>query len=274
MIWIIGPGAMGSALARSAQELGTPVLLLGRNDPAPSSESSRPSQIWLTCKRGQLDPAIRQWGAALRAHPDAPLMLIQNGLGLGQQCNEAGLARDWTRAACWWGARFDGGGLELTPLPRKITFAGRVDADFWSRAGFETEVFDRLESEALEWRKALTNLSINALLALHRVPNGALLRNIDWITRARVLHLEARAVAHHLGIPLQPESQSWDDVLRTAQNTPKNRNSLLQDLEAGREWELPWLNEWLVAQAARLGVEVPQNAALVAALESLRTNLK
>jgi len=272
MIRIIGAGAMGTALARAAQHHGTEVKLFARADAVPSAIEGE--QIWVACKRGQVDSLIAKWGALLNSNPDTPLFLIQNGLGLSEQLKLAGLRRPWTRVACWWGAKWQGRTLELTPAPRRMTFAGSNHAHYWQQCGFETETLSALDESLLEWRKALTNLTLNPVVTLKQAPNGALLLNSDWIAQARVLHLEARSVAHALKVALPPEAQTWNDVLLTAQNTPQNRNSLLQDLEAGRDWELPWLNAWLVNRAHELGLDLPQNRAVVAALEALRGNLK
>lgn len=254
---------MGRALAERAQAAGARVTMLGRNSSATKAPSSDLDEAWITCKRPDLEATLRQWGPLLDSNHGAKLHFLQNGLGLGADIARVLGPRTWTRVACWWGSRKDGEALHLTPPPRRMSFAGPHDPAFWGAAGFDVESLASDASARLEWRKALTNLTLNALLAFERAPNGALLLRPELMDRARALHLEARRVAEALGVSLPSEKETWSEVLTTAKSTPDNRNSLLQDLEAGRPSELPWLNTWLRSEAHARGIPVPANDALL-----------
>ncbi len=254
---------MGRALAERAQAAGARVTILGRNSSATEAPSSGFDEAWITCKRPDLEATLRQWAPLLDSNPEAQLYFLQNGLGLAADIATVLGPRTWTRVACWWGSRRDGQALHLTPPPRRMTFAGPHDPEFWGAAGFDVESLASEASARLEWRKALTNLTLNALLAFERAPNGVLLSRPDLMDRARALHLEARRVAEALGVVLPSEELTWAEVLATARNTPSNRNSLLQDLEAGRPSELPWLNTWLRTEAHARGIPAPENDALL-----------
>jgi len=257
---------MGRALKTLSEAQRARVDLFERGAKTPSS--GNPHEIWFTCKRGDLAPALQSWRETLRSLPNTPLFFLQNGLGIAEELEPLGIAH-WTRVACWWGARIEHQTLHLTPPPRQMCFAGEADPEFWRACGFEVETLPQTARTTLEWRKALTNLTLNGLLTLHGLPNGALLTKPDLLNQARELHLEARSLAEALGETLMPLDRTWNEVLMTAQNTPKNRNSLLQDLEAKRPWELPWLNEWLLKKAAPLGLRLPHHHQLVQALHNL-----
>jgi ketopantoate reductase len=257
---------MGRALKFLSQSQNAHVNLFDKSAQTPSTGD--PHEIWFTCKRGDLLAALQSWHATLRALTNTPVFFLQNGLGLADELEPMGL-RNWTRVACWWGARIENQTLQLTPPPRQMCFAGEADPEFWRACGFEVETLPQTAKTSLEWRKALTNLTLNGLLTLHGLPNGALLNKPDLLNQARELHLEARLLAETLGETLTPLEQTWNEVLLTAQNTPKNRNSLLQDLESKRPWELPWLNEWLLKKAAPLRLPLPHHSKLVQALHNL-----
>jgi ketopantoate reductase len=246
--------------------------VFGRHSPIPDRIDAE--ELWITCKRGDLSALLGAWTQAILAPRVGQLrvIFIQNGLGVAEEARlHLGSTCPWTRAALWWGARLDGARLLLTPPPRRMAFAGECDAPFWRSCGFEVETLAMADRDALEWRKALTNLTINALLALHRLPNGALLTHPTLMTEAQALHDEARSVAKGLGISIASRNETWAEVIRTAEATPANRNSLLQDLEAGRDSELEWLNSALVKEAQGLMVAVPHHQKLVLALAAART---
>ena len=48
-------------------------------------------------------------------------------------------------------------------------------------------------------------------------------------------------------------------VYETCRLTKTNLNSMLQDLQAGRRTEIPWLNGAIVVRAKQHGISVPAN---------------
>jgi 2-dehydropantoate 2-reductase len=133
-------------------------------------------------------------------------------------------------------------------------------------AGLPAEVSD--DVEGLLWGKLLVNVGINALTALLRVPNGALVDSIA----ARALMVEAvaeaAAVAAARGVRL-PYDDPAAHVEAVARATGANRSSMLQDVLRGAATEVAAINGAVVREGARLGVPTPLNAALVALVEAL-----
>jgi ketopantoate reductase len=90
----------------------------------------------------------------------------------------------------------------------------------------------------------------------------------DLQSQARVLQQEALQVFEALGLSGILREDAWTDLLLTCEQTATNRNSMLQDLEAGRALELPWLNGWLLEQARTLGLSLPHHQEIVRKLAS------
>ena len=81
---------------------------------------------------------------------------------------------------------------------------------------------------------------------------------------------EAITIAEALGIDLGPEDQ-LEHVYEVASATAMNRSSMLQDVERGRKTEIDSLNGAIVKLAKSLGLKVPVNDVLTAAIRNLET---
>lgn len=140
-------------------------------------------------------------------------------------------------------------------------------ADLLNQAGFDVSLSNNMKE--IVWNKLLVNAVINPLTALLRVRNGVLPANGYSLQLMRALYDEAAAVARRLGIGLRPDL--WEHILQVCRNTAENASSMLQDVSAGRETEIEWINGAIVRHAERAGVPVPVNETvyrMVRALES------
>ncbi|GAB4440345.1 MAG: 2-dehydropantoate 2-reductase [Chloroflexi bacterium OHK40] len=140
-------------------------------------------------------------------------------------------------------------------------------ATCFAAGGLPANVSDDLES--LVWGKLVVNVGINALTALLRVPNGALLGAPAARSVLAGAVEEAAAVAAARGVRL-PYADPVAHVEGVARATAANRSSTLQDVLRGGATEIATINGAVVREGARLGVPTPLNsalAALVAALE-------
>ena len=110
------------------------------------------------------------------------------------------------------------------------------------------------------WTKLIVNAALNPLGALASRPNGAVAEDKDLAVLGRVLAEEAGAVAVAEGVPvLDP----WAVTQAAARATAANRNSMLQDLDAGRRTEIDRLSGAIVKRAAAHGIPVPLTATMV-----------
>ena len=117
----------------------------------------------------------------------------------------------------------------------------------------------RVEADILPqvWNKLLINVGINALTAIYRCENGALLQKAEALGLLRAAVLEAASVAK---------------VARTiavCQATAGNISYMLEDVRAKRQTEIEAINGAVLEEALRLGIAAPVNAELFAAVKAL-----
>jgi 2-dehydropantoate 2-reductase len=107
---------------------------------------------------------------------------------------------------------------------------------------------------AMLWGKLIVNAAINPVCALTGRPNGDAVNDPEVRPLARALAREAAQVARAEGVePGDP----WPAVEAAAKATAANRNSMLQDLDAGRPTEIDAISGAVVAHAHAHGIAVP-----------------
>lgn len=135
--------------------------------------------------------------------------------------------------------------------------AGDLVAAFLA-AGLDARITD--DAAAMLWRKLVVNAAINPLCALTATPNGAAASE-GLAPLARALAAEAAAVARAEGSDL---GDPWPAVEAAALASATNRNSMLQDLDAGRPTEIDAISGAIVERARRHGIAVPLTATMLA----------
>lgn len=111
------------------------------------------------------------------------------------------------------------------------------------------------------WKKLFINSCINPLTALLHIPNGRLLENSLTLNMMDALLKEAITVAEREGIIIRPSF--LQDIVQVCRNTYGNRSSMLQDIEAGRETEIQFINGTIVRMAEQWGIAVPTHSLMV-----------
>jgi 2-dehydropantoate 2-reductase len=197
---------------------------------------------------------------AFRALTDAaPVLSLQNGLGprealVAAAPSEAGRVAVGVATV---GARLlgpgevDVSGDARVVIERRPTLGALVAR--LRHAGVDTTEADDIRPHV--WRKLVANCAINALTALHAVPNGALLTRDDLRAPFESAAREAGAVARALGLELGADPVNLARAVAAA--TAANRSSMLQDLERGVPTEVDALHGAVVREARRLGLEAP-----------------
>jgi 2-dehydropantoate 2-reductase len=205
------------------------------------------------------------------------LLAWQNGIGHLPLLREARLPGAVALAVTSLGAhlvgpgqvRFGGEGATslgfLEEAPAEARLALQEAAKLFRLAGLEV----RIEADILVqvWNKLLVNVGINALTAIHNCENGALLGNGEALELMRAAVLEAASVARAKGIVIAPEPVAR--TIAVCQATAANISSMLQDVRANRQTEIEAINGAVLAEARRLGLSAPVNAALCAAVKGL-----
>ncbi|NHN43622.1 ketopantoate reductase family protein [Halorubellus sp. JP-L1] len=120
------------------------------------------------------------------------------------------------------------------------------------------------------WAKLAVNAGINAVTALARADNGAVLSG-DANDLARAAARETARVARARDVRLS-NREAVERVEAVAAGTATNASSMRQDVEAGRRTEVDAINGYVVDAAAdarrELDLEVPVNRTLAALLRA------
>ena len=194
---------------------------------------------------------------------------LQNGLGNEVRLADA-LDCPVLAGTCTYGARLLGhgrvectgrGAVALGPSGGGMSPTADEAGDAFRAADIETTVAADMPRRL--WEKLAVNAGINAVTALARVENGAL---VDGPARrpARDAAIEAARVARERGIDLSDEAAA-SAVERVADATAANRSSMLQDVDAGERTEVDAINGAVVERANQ---PVPVNETLTALLRA------
>jgi 2-dehydropantoate 2-reductase len=157
-----------------------------------------------------------------------------------------------------WDTRGDThiGPFEPSPAPMA---AVEALADACTRAGMPTHALE--DARGAQWRKLIFNAASNAIAALTGRTHGQVAepptRELAWAVMA-----EGRAVADAQGITLDMSPEELFDHAARKDVAYGHKPSMLQDVEAGRETEIDFLNGAIVAFGERHGVDAPLNRAL------------
>jgi 2-dehydropantoate 2-reductase len=118
--------------------------------------------------------------------------------------------------------------------------------------------------ERAQWQKLAVNAVINPLTALYRCRNGELLDGGEREQKMAVLAAEVDQLlsVRYPDWPMDTLARSRQIARQTAANT----SSMLADVLAGRETELPFINGYLLRQAQRLGLSLPAHQSLTCQL--------
>ena len=298
-VLVVGPGAVGLTLTAGFRRAGERVALLGR---APASErrlaasgfaSTSPDGRTTLVRGGLLSartlkaPASAAFfcvksGDAARAAasarrwigPETPVVALQNGLGHEKVFRRAFGARRTVIGVCYFAAdrpapgdlRLNGGEDVLIARRDGNEDAVLAACGLLSRAGFRVHI---KESEAgMLWTKAAFNAAVNPLGAVCAVESGRL-AEVPALRELALKALAEAAAAEAAGHPLDYPDMA-EKLLQSARNAPRQRNSMLQDLAAGRRTEAKAILGPLLASARRHRVPAPTLellAAVVARLE-------
>lgn len=140
-----------------------------------------------------------------------------------------------------------------TPMSRVEELAGLL-----TRAGMNTIALQ--DARGAQWTKLIFNASTNPVGALTRLHHGAATRFASTGELFNALIAEGEAVARALGITLDHDPR---EMVRKGANAPgKHKASMLQDVEAGRQTEVDFMNGAIVRWGEKVGVPTPLNKAL------------
>ncbi|MDY7041650.1 MAG: 2-dehydropantoate 2-reductase [Chloroflexota bacterium] len=205
---------------------------------------------------------------------DGLALTLQNGVGNAQTI--AGVL-GWQRtcsgvtshgATLLGPGRVRHAGQGPTHLSTRPEIANRVEAVVspFRQAGFEVHLSADLDG--LVWGKLVINVGINALTAILRVPNGALVEIEAGGALMASAVAEAVQIAAAKGIAL-PYPDPLKRVREVCVATAANRSSMLQDVLRGVPTEIDVINGAIVREGQRLGILTPINRFLVQTIKAI-----
>lgn len=138
-----------------------------------------------------------------------------------------------------------------------------------TKAGFQTKITKDINS--VIWSKLIINVGINALSAVTRLKNGALVEN--EYTR----EIMRRAVSEAVKVAKKKKARlAYDDPIQKVEAvckaTADNLSSMLQDVIAGESTEIDYINGAIVRQAKSLNIKTPTNEMLVELVKAVEMN--
>jgi 2-dehydropantoate 2-reductase len=299
-IGVVGPGALGCLFAGLLALNGHDVRLLGRRP----EQAEALNRDGVTVERdgearratvragtdppalGPVDLAIvlvkaTDTGAAAPSlpallGPDAPAVSLQNGLGnvdalvavLGPERVLGGVSSQGATMLGVGHVRHAGfGPTSLAEAAGGLTERAQRIAAMLNAAGLNARAY--ADAAPLIWGKLIANAAINGLGALLNCQNGHTVERPAAHELFISLASEAGAVANALGVTL-PFDDPVAHAESVAQYTYGNRNSMLQDVEAGRKTEIGAINGAVARLGDEHGIATPVNkviAGLIRALE-------
>jgi 2-dehydropantoate 2-reductase len=299
---VVGPGAVGLSLAAGLRKAGIPVAILGRDAAAErrlarsgftaTHPDGRTERITgLTGARSLKTPALAAFfcvksGDARRAAssarrfigPNTAVVALQNGIGHEKVFRRAFGPKRTVIGVCYFAAdRAEPGQLKLNGgedvlLARRSGNETALEAARASltAAGFRVHLKD--SEEGMLWTKAAFNAAVNPLGAACAVESGRIEADPALREVALAALGEAAAAATASGHRLDYTDMA-DKLMLSCRNAPRQRNSMLQDLAAGRRTEARAILGPLLLAAKRRRVPAPTLEMLSAVIARLERRL-
>jgi 2-dehydropantoate 2-reductase len=282
-ILVVGPGAIGGALACRWVEAGREVLLLGRSPAADDRLARRGLSFTgtsgttrlikaglLAARRAGAKPAADAAFFCIKSHqtaeaarlarpfvgPETAVVGLQNGVGHEKVLRRAFGRKRVVIGICYIAADrpapfavAHNGGKEVHLAVDASNRAAAENAAGLLRAGGWAVTLEDDEDTML-WTKLCFNAAGNPLGALCNAPNGELARDPAlrelMVGALREAVAAARKDGHTL---LYPDMEAL--IVKTFPNDSRQRNSMLQDLQAGRRTEADAILGPILAAARR-----------------------
>lgn len=302
--YILGVGAIGGLFASTLLRAGQPVRLVLRHSQlcddyrqhglvietpngceqytplALSLDQPLPAtaiqQLLVTTKAQQTATAVT--GVTTALHPEATVVLLQNGMGVAEEIRpllpeRCQLLHATTTEGAWRRAPFHlvhaGRGLtRIGSTPTQLAMAQDI-ARHWTKAGLDCQA--EADIQPYLWRKLAINCAINPFTALYQCRNGELPDQPDWQARCQQVLREilALATAEGYGSALTNIEDEVENVVRT---TAANHSSMLQDIRAGRSTEINYLNGFIWRRCQQHALPCAENRTLTEAVLALSSS--
>lgn len=113
--------------------------------------------------------------------------------------------------------------------------------------------------EQVLWRKFMINCAINPLTLIYQCANGQLVENKEYYAHMSKICAEIDMLTHKKGYHFPNSLALAQDVCKV---TAQNFSSMYQDAQHGRPTEIDFMTGFLLKEAAKFGLNCPENQAL------------
>ncbi|PWG79239.1 ketopantoate reductase family protein [Pararcticibacter amylolyticus] len=279
MIYLIGAGAIGKALAVMLTQSGRQVLLVRSSvdqdaDNIENITVRLPDGSTLTSDvtiktfntlrnmKGILLVTSKSYGntsiagelAAIK--PEGPIVLLQNGLDIEQPFIDSGFNSIYRCVLMATSQFIADGTIQFKPVAASLVgvVSGNNEELGEVIAQIDNPWFPFREENPIlyvVWKKVIANCVFNSICPLLDIDNGIFYRNADALRLARTIIDECVQVAGKAGISLDSEELE-QLVLNISRSSDGQFISTLQDIRNRRQTEIETLNLAVAAQAEML----------------------
>ncbi len=221
--------------------------------------------IFLTVKQPQISSAISY---LQNTRGTQRILCFQNGIGHQERLKE-----ELPHAKIYVAVTTEGA-YRQSPANVRHTGSGLTSLGAWDEGDSDhhhdlqelvklfskTEMKIHIEDTIKEriWKKLIVNSCINPLTALLGITNGMLLESPPATQALEKLFMEAQEVAQLEGTKIGP--LFLQEIVNVCRNTYLNKSSMLQDIEAGRETEIEFINGAIVRTGQQHGFHAIQHS--------------
>ncbi len=243
------------------------------NATASVSDIKSPDLVILCVKSYDTEDVLKTIEPALTK--DSRVLTLQNGLGNMEIMNEIVGPERVLGGVTAHGATLLGEGYTrhagrgdtvIGNMSGKLTVSMRPVRELFNLSGFATRLTKDVNS--IIWSKLTINVGINAISAITRLQNGALIESEGTREVVSMAVTEAARLAKRKRIKL-----IYDDPIQKVESvcraTASNLSSMLQDVLKKRKTEIDYINGAIVRQAKSLGILTPTNVILTDLVKSI-----
>ncbi|MCG2712936.1 MAG: 2-dehydropantoate 2-reductase [Candidatus Omnitrophica bacterium] len=245
------------------------------NATARAADIKAPDLLIISVKSYDTEEALKAIEPVLTK--DSRVLTLQNGLGNIEMMSEIVGSDRVLGGVTSHGATLLGEGYTrhagigdtvIGNISGKLTVSMRPVRELFNLSGFATRLTKDVNS--VIWSKLIINAGINAISALTRLRNGALIESQGTREVVSMAVTEAVRLAKRKRIKLVYEDPiaKVESVCRA---TASNLSSMLQDVLKKRRTEIDYINGAIVRQAKSLSILTPTNVILTDLVKSIES---
>ncbi|WP_444997893.1 ketopantoate reductase family protein [Aliikangiella sp. IMCC44359] len=229
--------------------------------------------VIISVKAHQLESLCQQ--LARKKMGTVPIILMMNGMGLQELVLQYLPKNPVLHASITHGALLQSNKLQHTGLG--TTLLGNLSSNY-PKEDFKTliKILDTALPQVM-WNKnhiesmnlkLLINAIINPITALHNLKNGEIIKNNFLIAEAYELLQELEPMLQYL-LPNKTLEEVHQSIMKVALGTSKNSSSMRQDVKKQKETEIDFINGYLINEAKKHTISLPQNLQIIREIKKL-----